>query len=56
KKKRPLIANLNDEQLLEYIGKHLFERAPFYEESNYKVLVDNKSIEEIYCDISVQLH
>ncbi|MFT5761743.1 MAG: shikimate kinase [Polaribacter sp.] len=56
KKKRPLIANLNDEQLLEYIGKHLFERAPFYEESNYKVLVDNKSIEEIYSDISVQLH
>lgn len=56
KKKRPLIANLNDEQLLEYIGKHLFERAPFYEESNYKVLVDNKPIEEIYFDISAQLH
>ena len=56
KKNRPLIANLNDEQLLEYIGKHLFERAPFYEQSNYKVAIDNKSIEEIYCDIAVQLH
>lgn len=53
---RPLIANINDEQLLEYIGKHLFERAPFYEQSDFKVLVENKSAEEIYCDISVQLH
>ncbi|MDG1953640.1 MAG: shikimate kinase [Polaribacter sp.] len=56
KYRRPLIANLNDEQLVEYIGKHLFERAPFYEESNYKVRIDNKTIEEIYCDIAMQLH
>ena len=56
KNKRPLIANLNEEHLTEYIGKHLFERAPFYEQSNYKVKIDNKSIEEIYCDITVQLH
>ena len=56
KKNRPLIANLSNEQLLEYIGKHLFERAHFYEQSDYKVPIDNKSIEEIYCDIAVQLH
>jgi shikimate kinase len=56
KKNRPLIANLDDDQLVEYIGKHLFERAPFYEQSDFKVPIDNKSIEEIYCDIVAQLH
>ncbi len=56
KKTRPLIADLKDEELLEYIGKHLFERAPFYEQSDFKIRIDNKSIEEIYCDIVVQLH
>ncbi len=56
RRNRPLIADLNDGQLLEYIGKHLFERASFYEQSNFKVAIDNKSIEEIYCDIAVQLH
>jgi len=53
---RPLIKNLNDEQLLEYIGKHLFERAFFYEQSDFKILVENKSTEEIYCGILAQLH
>ncbi|MFN0729302.1 shikimate kinase [Polaribacter gochangensis] len=56
KKTRPLIADLKDEELLEYIGKHLFERAPFYEQSDFKIRIDTKSIEEIYCDIAVQLH
>ena len=56
KTNRPLIANLNNEQLLEYIGKHLFERAPFYQQSNFKVIIDNKSREEIYCDVIAQLH
>ncbi len=56
KKTRPLIDDLKDEELLEYIGKHLFERAPFYEQSDFKIRIDNKSIEEIYYDIVVQLH
>lgn len=56
KETRPLIADLNTEQLTEYIGKHLFERAPYYEQSKYKVAIDDKSLEEVYCDIAVQLH
>jgi shikimate kinase len=56
KKNRPLIATLNDEQLTEYVGKHLFERAPFYEQSKYKIFIDNKSIEDVYCNIAAQLH
>ena len=55
KANRPLIANLDDDQLLEYIGKHIFERAPFYEQSKLKIAVDQKSLEQVYCDILVQL-
>lgn len=47
KESRPLIASLNDEQLLEYIGKHLFERAPFYEQASFKIAINNKSVKEI---------
>lgn len=53
---RPLIASLNDEDLFEYIGKHLFERAPYYEQAKFKVSLDNKNVEETYCDIVAQLH
>ena len=56
KQNRPLIASLNDDQILEYIGKHLFERAPFYEQANEKVLIDNKTIEELYNKIATHLH
>ena len=47
KENRPLIATLNDEQLLEYIGKHLFERAPFYEQAAIKININDVTIEEI---------
>jgi len=53
---RPLIASLNDEDLFEYIGKHLFERAPYYEQAKFKVSLDDKNVEETYCDIIAQLH
>ena len=35
------------DQLNEFIGKHLFERAPFYQQAEIIVTVDGKSIEEI---------
>ena len=56
KEKRPLIANLSQEQLMEFIGKHLFERAPFYEQSNFKIQIDHKSIEDVFNEIALQLH
>ena len=46
--KRPLIANLNHDQLSEFIGKHLFERAPFYEQAHIKLDANNKSISELF--------
>lgn len=47
KNKRPLIANLNNEKLYEFVAKHLFERSYFYNKATIKMNVDNKSIEEI---------
>lgn len=48
RKKRPLISHLkSDAELTEFVGKHLFERNVFYNQSNYTVSVENKSIKEI---------
>ncbi|WCO02780.1 shikimate kinase [Psychroserpens ponticola] len=54
--KRPLIAHINTiEQLNEFIGKHLFERAAFYERSNMSIKTDDKSVEEVVESILLQL-
>ncbi len=47
KENRPLIANLSEENLTEFIAKHLFERRFFYEKASVKIVVDEKSINEI---------
>ncbi|WP_338356839.1 shikimate kinase [Yeosuana marina] len=52
KGKRPLIAHLETEdELTEFIGKHLFERAPYYEQANFKISIDNKSRNKIAKEI-----
>ncbi|WP_166965466.1 shikimate kinase [Yeosuana marina] len=52
KSKRPLIAHLETEdELTEFIGKHLFERAPYYEQANFKISIDNKSRNKIAKEI-----
>lgn len=47
KEKRPLIAKISDEDLPEFIAKHLFERNPYYSKAQYIVDTDNKSTEEV---------
>ena len=56
KQNRPLIATLNDDQLMEYIGKHLFERAPFYEQAIFKMNINDTSVEEIADEIFSKLN
>lgn len=51
KEKRPLIANINDEDLPEFIAKHLFERNVFYNQSQFIVDTDQKSPDEIVKEI-----
>ena len=51
KQKRPLIANLNDDEIKEFIAKHLFDRSFYYNQATYKVNVDAKTIDEIVDEI-----
>lgn len=54
--RRPLVANIKDEHLPEFIGKHLFERSVDYEKAHIKISVDNKLQNEIITDILSSLH
>ena len=47
KNKRPLVADLEDDKLIEFVAKHLFERRFFYEQASITVHTEDKSIEEI---------
>jgi shikimate kinase len=51
KSKRPLIADKSDDEMKEFIAKHLFDRSYYYNHAQYKVSVDDKSIEETVNDI-----
>nr|WP_294785941.1 shikimate kinase [uncultured Flavobacterium sp.] len=51
KSKRPLIANMNEEEMREFIAKHLFDRSFYYNQAQHKVVVDNRSVEETVQDI-----
>ncbi|MXV38070.1 shikimate kinase [Flavobacteriaceae bacterium Ap0902] len=44
---RPLIAHIQDEDLTEFVAKHLFERNAFYQKATYTLNTHNKSIEII---------
>jgi shikimate kinase len=55
KDQRPLIADLNDEQLTEFVAKHLFERRNFYEKADTTISVDGKSLEDLLGEISQYL-
>lgn len=51
KSERPLIKDIPDEELPEFIGKHLFERNAFYNRAHRTVVCDNKTPEEIALEI-----
>nr|WP_299801297.1 shikimate kinase [uncultured Maribacter sp.] len=44
---RPMISHLQDEELTEFIGKHLFERSYFYNQAHQKVKSNNNTPTEI---------
>ena len=47
KTKRPLISHIADENLKEFIAKHLFERTPFYEQAKHIISTDGLSANEV---------
>lgn len=56
KEKRPLIANISDEELPEFIAKHLFERNQFYSKAELNVSTDNREPENIVSEIIEKLY
>lgn len=51
KQKRPLISNVADENLAEFVAKHLFERAAFYSSARYTIDTASKTPESICLEI-----
>ena len=52
KEQRPLIAHLeNETALLEFVGKHLFERSIYYSQASRTVAIDNKTTEDVVNEI-----
>lgn len=51
KSKRPLIADMEEEEMKEFIAKHLFDRSFYYNHAQHKVVVDNKTVDETVQDI-----
>lgn len=56
KEKRPLIAKISDEDLPEFIAKHLFERNAFYSKAQFSINTDNKNPEKIVQEIIEKLY
>lgn len=52
---RPLISNFNNDELSDFIAKHLFERSYFYHQVHSVVVVDAKSDVEIVSEIVSKL-
>lgn len=51
KQHRPLIASIKDEDLPEFIGKHLFERSSFYSQATHTITCDDLFIEDVVKEI-----
>jgi len=56
KNKRPLVADLEDDKLIEFVAKHLFERRFFYEQASITINTEDKSTEEITTEIRILLY
>ena len=51
KAQRPLIANIPDKELPEFIGKHLFERSFFYAKAKHIIYTDGKEVDTLVTEI-----
>ncbi|MXS70939.1 dephospho-CoA kinase [Flavobacteriaceae bacterium W22] len=56
KEKRPLIAKIPDEDLPEFIAKHLFERNAFYSKAQFSIKTNQKTPENIIREIIEKLY
>jgi shikimate kinase len=52
---RPLLANLSQIELKEYIAKHLFDRSFYYHQAKHIVAINDKTVEQIVTEIKALL-
>ncbi len=52
REQRPLVAKISPDDLPEFVGKHLFERAPFYLRANHTITCDTKTIDEVVNEVT----
>ena len=55
KNNRPLIKNVANEELSEFVGKHLFERSYYYLQARHIIACDKKTPEQIVNEITLKL-
>jgi shikimate kinase len=55
KEQRPLLARLDDEELQEFIAKHLFEREPYYRKAKHIINCNDVSVANIVSEIENKL-
>jgi shikimate kinase len=55
KAKRPLIANIDDGAIPEFIAKHVFERSFYYNQAELIIQTDSLSVAEIVAAIQSKL-
>lgn len=55
KNDRPLVKNIENEDLPEFIGKHLFERRQFYAQAKHSIDCDSKTVEELVSEMKALL-
>jgi|TARA_B110000967_G_scaffold85097_1_gene87680 shikimate kinase len=55
KSKRPLLSSLKNDEVPEFIAKHLFERSAYYNQAEISILTDNISQKEIVDSIISKL-
>nr|WP_299074492.1 shikimate kinase [uncultured Allomuricauda sp.] len=51
KDQRPLVKNIEDKDLPEFVGKHLFERRQFYTQAKHILDCEGKTIEELVSEL-----
>lgn len=56
KHKRPLIARIPDEDLPEFIAKHLFERIPFYSKAQFTINTLGRESDAIIAEIISRIY
>nr|WP_299384064.1 shikimate kinase [Allomuricauda sp.] len=55
KEQRPLVKDLDDSELAEFVGKHLFERRNFYAQATYTLDCYNKTLEQLVDEVKEEL-